>query len=316
MSENHEEYVEFSLPNDEEPRATRRLRFPVSMSPAEKAKKFGKSSDEIESMTEEEVDVFNKEKSAERIKELAVKHALAFLEEAIGEGLIDDGEDLRNAVTLVMANLAETLYKQEGNVSNLETYAYTIHPFLKEHIEQVIYLATHDMLTEALNKFGLEWYISEELDNIEAGLGIDLTNFKAVNDNFGHQRGDQVLKEVTELLELALRDHDKVARIGGDEFFAVLSDKTKDAEDDTQNMRHLGEKLSSAEIGNIAKERIANELQKYLNKNPELVDIGFDIAVGAVVWRKGVSTETLMAEADDDMWEHKKEQHETLGSHR
>lgn len=316
MSENKEEYVEFSLPNDEEPRATRRLRFPVSMSAAEKAKNFGKSPDELDSMTEEEVDAFNKEKSAERMKELAVKHALAFLEEAIGEGLIDDGEDLRNAVTLVMANLAETLYKQEGNVSDLETYAYTIHPSLKEHIEKVIYLATHDMLTEALNKFGLEWYISEELDNIEAGLGIDLTNFKAVNDNFGHQRGDKVLKDVTELLERALRDHDKVARIGGDEFFAVLSDKTNDTEDDSQNKRHLGVKLSPAEIGNIAKERIANELQKYLNDNPDLVDIGFDIAVGAVVWRKSVSTETLMAEADDDMWKHKKEQHETLGSHR
>ena len=251
------------------------------------------------------------------MKELAVKHAVAFLKEATKEGLINDGKDLRDAVTLVMANLSETLYKQEGDVSNLESYAYTIHPFLKEHIEQVIYLATHDMLTGALNKFGLEWYISEELDNIEAGLGIDLTNFKAVNDRFGHQRGDEVLRGVTKILGDALRDHDKVARIGGDEFFAVLGDKTKDDKVEVgQNNRYQDEKLGAAEIADIAAERIASELKKYLDERPELREIGFDMAVGSVVWRKGVSSDVLMAEADANMWRHKDRQHESKGQYR
>lgn len=310
------EYVEFSLPNEQQPDATRRLRFPLSMSPAEKAKKFGLPDDQIEGMSQEDIDKFNEEKGAERIKELAVKHAVAFLEEAFEEGLVEDNQGLRDAVTLVMANLAETLYKKEGNVSDLESYAFTVHPFLKEHIEQVIYLATHDMLTEALNRFGLEWYISEEMDNIEAGLGIDLTNFKAVNDTFGHQRGDKVLQDVANLLKRALRDDDVVARIGGDEFFAVLCDKTKDDGTGKTQKRHQDEKLSAGEIADIAAGRIASELHAYLAENPDLIDIGFDISVGSVVWRKGVSSDVLMAEADENMRQVKEEQHREKGQYR
>ncbi|MBI3494560.1 GGDEF domain-containing protein [Candidatus Saccharibacteria bacterium] len=268
-------------------------------------------------MSKEEIDEFNQEKGAERMKKLAVKHAVAFLEEAFEEGLVLDNQGLRDAVTLVMANLAETLYKKEGNVSDLESYAFTVHPFLKEHIEQVINLATHDMLTGALNKFGLEWYISEELDNIEAGLSIDLKDFKKINDRFGHQRGDEVLRDVAKILERALRDHDKIARIGGDEFFAVLSDKSKGGKtEEGQTIRLQDKKLDAAEIADIAAERIASELQVYLDKNPNLVDIGFDISVGSVVWRHGVSTEVLMDEADKDMYAHKKRQRAKNGQYR
>lgn len=333
MSTNPKEYVEFSLPNDEEPKAARRLRFPVGsnllsddsegeggsrLSLVARAKELGKTRIESLSLSDEEVATFVKEKEAELMKELAVKHAVAFLKEATKKGLIKDSKDMRDAVTLVMANLSETLYKQEGNVSDLESYAYTIHPFLKEHIEQVIHLATHDMLTGALNKFGLEWYISEEFDNIEAGLGIDLTNFKAVNDNFGHQRGDEVLRDVTELLKKALRDHDEVARIGGDEFFAVLRDKTKDGSvgQQDQQKRQLSAKLSPIEVANIAAGRIADAIKAYLDDNPELKEIGFDMAVGAVPWRKGVSSDVLMAEADENMWQHKRGQHEQKGKYR
>lgn len=57
-----------------------------------------------------------------------------------------------------------------------------------------------------------------------SGLMIDLDNFKEVNDNFGHEMGDKVLKEFSTALKDTLRTSDLAARLGGDEFFVLLPD--------------------------------------------------------------------------------------------
>ncbi len=53
---------------------------------------------------------------------------------------------------------------------------------------------------------------------------IDLDNFKLVNDNFGHSKGDEVLRRVSDILKISCRGMGKVGRIGGDEFFVVYDD--------------------------------------------------------------------------------------------
>ena len=55
---------------------------------------------------------------------------------------------------------------------------------------------------------------------------IDVNQFKQVNDRYGHETGDQVLKKVATLLEYSFRDSDLPARIGGDEFAVVVMDIT------------------------------------------------------------------------------------------
>jgi len=93
--------------------------------------------------------------------------------------------------------------------------------------EQLRHQAFHDPLTGLANRA----LFSEQLDQavrrrgrIGAGLAllfVDLDSFKAVNDLHGHGLGDEVLKQVAERLEAALRDADSIARLSGDEF-AVL----------------------------------------------------------------------------------------------
>jgi diguanylate cyclase (GGDEF)-like protein len=84
-------------------------------------------------------------------------------------------------------------------------------------------LADHDQLTGAANRALLKRRLPEFL---VAGPGllifIDLDGFKAVNDTYGHQVGDAVLRAVTERLGAIVRETDTIARIGGDEFVVLL----------------------------------------------------------------------------------------------
>lgn len=86
-----------------------------------------------------------------------------------------------------------------------------------------------DNLTGCLSKRAFEVIVSNILENTKistrhAMLIIDVDNFKAVNDNLGHQFGDIVLKEVGEGLRNLFRDTDYVGRIGGDEFMVLIKD--------------------------------------------------------------------------------------------
>ena len=62
-------------------------------------------------------------------------------------------------------------------------------------------------------------------------LFIDLNDFKGINDEFGHEVGDQLLKIAAERLKKGLRSHDIIGRPGGDEFVALVPDVDSDVAD-------------------------------------------------------------------------------------
>ncbi|MDP2324253.1 MAG: GGDEF domain-containing protein, partial [Gammaproteobacteria bacterium] len=85
-----------------------------------------------------------------------------------------------------------------------------------------------DPLTNAHNRRFFEESLSREFDTAVkhawplSVVFVDLDRFKQVNDNYGHQTGDAILKTVADLLRDSLRDTDIVARFGGDEFVLLL----------------------------------------------------------------------------------------------
>ena len=90
-----------------------------------------------------------------------------------------------------------------------------------------------------------------------AALFIDLDGFKPVNDAYGHSAGDRILVDVARRLRANLRASDLVARIGGDEFFAVLEDVHEGATLETVAHKILAElarpyELSATEQAHIS----------------------------------------------------------------
>lgn len=101
--------------------------------------------------------------------------------------------------------------------------------------EQQRHFAITDQLTGLYNFRFLNDYLKRELrksrrymDKFTIAI-IDLDDFKAVNDTFGHLAGDQLLKEVARLLRDKVREADTVARYGGEEFVVVMPETGKEA---------------------------------------------------------------------------------------
>jgi diguanylate cyclase (GGDEF)-like protein/PAS domain S-box-containing protein len=94
---------------------------------------------------------------------------------------------------------------------------------------QLRFQALHDPLTGLLNRFALEQYLPESLargqrqGHLTAIGMIDLDDFKIVNDSFGHEAGDFLLRELARRLQSLSRAEDMLARMGGDEFVIVIA---------------------------------------------------------------------------------------------
>ena len=155
--------------------------------------------------------------------------------------------------------------------------------------------ATTDALTGLFNRHVLESRLHNKVRRIQSGadtelsvLFIDIDDFKAYNDTYGHQEGDYVLKKAAQAIESVLRDEDLGARYGGEEFAVLLDCGPSMAREVAERIRtNVASLCSPSSDGKI--------------KRDVTVSIGF-----ATLGLHGQSGEALIKAADSLMYTAKK----------
>jgi two-component system cell cycle response regulator len=163
---------------------------------------------------------------------------------------------------------------------------------LRATYEISLSMALTDTLTGLYNRRYFDVHVQKLLQKNETSrksLGIlmlDIDNFKTVNDTYGHAVGDEILKEFAERLQDKLRGFDMVARMGGEEFVALLPDVSKD-------------------MAYIVAERLRSAIddEPFKCKVPE-GQLHITTSVGGTVVQKGTKAvaETVMKEVDDALY--------------
>ena len=153
----------------------------------------------------------------------------------------------------------------------------------------------HDNLTLLPNRSYFQQQINQFFnDNAQrnqfALLFIDNDNFKAINDNYGHQVGDAVLIEMSSRLKKSLRSGDFIARLGGDEF-AVLLPNTQKPEHAIAVANHL---IHSAEQPMVLDDQ---------------TQVSFSFSIGIAMSNSATSAEQLIHSADLAMYQAKLNKH-------
>jgi diguanylate cyclase (GGDEF)-like protein/PAS domain S-box-containing protein len=104
----------------------------------------------------------------------------------------------------------------------------------RQYVAKLSYQASHDSLTGLINRGEFERRLSlalksaAQLGRHHAVMYLDLDQFKVVNDTCGHAAGDQLMRQVSAVLQRRLREGDTLARLGGDEFGVLLENCAPD----------------------------------------------------------------------------------------
>jgi diguanylate cyclase (GGDEF)-like protein/PAS domain S-box-containing protein len=183
---------------------------------------------------------FSREELLDRPIRLCTEHA------ASGDGPCPSGEcPIQDAYRsgIGRSGMIQTLWRKDGSSFTAEVSSYPLREdgsiggavlVFRDVTEsqalaaKLAWQATHDALTGLVNRQEFERRLAHLLDNVPRDSGIhallylDLDQFKVVNDTCGHAAGDELLRQLSVLLQGMMRQRDTLARLGGDEFGILL----------------------------------------------------------------------------------------------
>ncbi len=145
--------------------------------------------------------------------------------------------------------------------------------------------AERDPMTGLLNRYTMQHRLNAELNRCQrnqqplALLIFDIDHFKSVNDNFGHQVGDQVIQHVANVSQTTFRNYDLVFRMGGEEFLACLPGV---------NQQQAAEK--------------AEQLRQQIESQQVVPGFKTTISIGYVIAQPNQNLDSLIKQADDALY--------------
>lgn len=158
-------------------------------------------------------------------------------------------------------------------------------------IKKLKILATQDQLTDLPNRRYIDQYLQSKMHEFQT-LGIpfgvmfiDIDNFKNINDTYGHDLGDEILKMVSKVFKGSKREIDVIGRWGGEEFIGVFAGV------DEQQLKLISEKI-----------RILIENSDI---HPSEKDIKITISIGATISQKQDTLKSIIKRADKLLYKSK-----------
>ena len=163
---------------------------------------------------------------------------------------------------------------------------------IQNKLEEKNSQAIKDPLTDLFNRRYLDEIsdniisLAHRLSNHTSILMIDIDNFKHVNDIFGHDIGDKVLKTLAKLFLNTVRKSDIPIRFGGEEFIIILPNA------DAKNAQIIAEKLRT-------------KIEKLVIKIKKNIEVTFTISIGVSEIRATDTFKTALKRADEALYEAK-----------
>lgn len=245
-----------------------------------------------------------------------INHATSALDTMMEEKVLDSSRDLKNLIifqqiliginVIFLVGMVFILFlyfvrpariamkalnsDEEMNVTGIKEFNFLAKTYNKvrlanKHIkERLVYEAEHDKLTGLYNRTGYDAiYRRMNLEKVIYIL-VDVDNFKAINDKYGHTIGDKMLIRIAKTLNKYFEkdDNSYIFRIGGDEFSILIENSSKDIEKD------LVEKLRN----------INSELSKEAKDVP-----GSTLSIGIAHGKSADTTDTLFRKADKVLYQ-------------
>lgn len=167
-----------------------------------------------------------------------------------------------------------------------------------ERRKELEFASKHDPLTLLANRFLLNELLQKAIDGAKrktaklAVLYIDLDGFKSVNDQFGHQAGDQVLQTTAERILSISRQEDIVSRLGGDEFVIVLTE--------------LDTGLDVLSYTNRLLEALSADIYLEQTSSQNQIQVSASVGISLCDHQSDKGSESFIREADLAMYEAKK----------
>lgn len=205
--------------------------------------------------------------------------------------IADAVNEMNNEFRLINHKGKEIWLRNIASSSYLEGAGMTIRGLMiditeqKQTEEYATFLGNHDALTGLANRHSFDEKLEEHIayanryEHVAALFHIDLVQFKYVNDAFGHEEGDQVIAEISQIIQSLLEETDVLGRLGGDEFGIILP-------------------IASHESAEV----MANKLISAIDNHQFMIDetsIHIGVAIGITMFPfEGLHSGGLLAQAD------------------
>jgi len=185
----------------------------------------------------------------------------------------------------LVAQLEQKNHSLEAQVAERTRELSWVNQQLQRQLDENRELAERDALTRIANRYRLEQALQQECRRAQrfreplSVIAMDVDDFKPINDRYGHAQGDAALVHVVENLRTCLRDHDLLARWGGDEFVMVMPQTT------------LDEALA-----------VAGRLRQAMVQVEQIGESRLTLSYGVVQWQEGEGQSDLLGRADKALY--------------